>query len=173
MAEFKLQGLNELDTKFMNLSANEADRCKAHALVAGGRVIQKAITERAPMRPVLPSRTALPPGALAQDIELLLERNRETKSLQAVIFPGKLTAWAAKFVEYGHRMVKGGYMKFDAAGNVLRKAKNAHQIKAARGFMDDVPAYPFIRPGFEASVAEAIEASTADFVEQFEAAARK
>lgn len=59
------------------------------------------------MRPALPSGRALPVGALKADVTL--EVRRESGLLMAVVGPGKLTAHVARWVEYGHRRVRGGY----------------------------------------------------------------
>ena len=99
-------------------------------LRAGGEVFQAAIAERAPERPDLPSGTALPPGALKTDIEL--HRGRSDEGLPAVIVsPGKYTQHVARWVEYGHRLVRGGYNKKGKGGPGKE--------------VGSVAAYPFIR----------------------------
>lgn len=140
----KLEGLKELDAKLTELGGDAARRVIRAGLRAGGEVLQAAVQERAPERPVLPSRTALPPGALKSDIEL--RAGKDEAGLPAVIVaPGKYTAHAAVWVEYGHRLVKGGYRRASGRGP-------GHEIGS-------VLAHPFIRPGYEAAASASAEAA--------------
>lgn len=159
----RIEGLDDLEDRLMRLGSKEADRMTRQALMVGGRVIQEAIADLAPVRPELPSGTALPEGALKQDIELHIERGAETKSVQAVISPGSRTSYAAKWVEYGHRLVRGGYSRLLANGKTRGKGKQ----------VGDVSAHPFIRPGFEASKAAAQDAVSKEFIRLFEEEAQK
>lgn len=164
MAAFsaRFEGLTELEAKLLDLSGPAANRATAKALRAGGKVIQAAIQERAPIRPPLPSGNALPPGALALDIELQLGKSSATGLPVAIVSPGDFTAYVAEWVEYGHRLVKGGR-------NSMKRGKlqgNGHQI-------GDVPAYPFIRPGYEASRGEAVEVLQKVYAEEIEKEAKR
>lgn len=110
------------------------------ALRNGGKVIEDAILERAPM---LDSKTAhstaLDPGALKADIGVRL--HTENGEPYAYIGPGKLTRHVARWVELGHRDVHGGYSHGAAMG----------KFRGPGVAGKDIPAHPFIRPGFEAS----------------------
>jgi HK97 gp10 family phage protein len=128
--EITVDGLAQFNQVMEDLAGPSAVNAARHAMRAGGRVIQEAITEAAPVRPPLPSGTALPPGALKSDIELHVSKERDG-SVSAYVEPGKLTMRVARWVEYGHKLVRGGKV------------------------VGDVPAHPFIRPAYEASEAAA------------------
>jgi HK97 gp10 family phage protein len=148
MAGFSVDivGLKELDAKLSEMKEQTAKRIVWEALEAGGAVIQEAVQEVAPMRPDLPSGTALPVGALAADIEI--HRGKDDEGNPAVIVgPGKYTSHAARWVEYGHRQVKGGYSKVLANGKTRGPGTEVSQV----------PAYPFIRPAYEASRETAVD----------------
>jgi Bacteriophage HK97-gp10, putative tail-component len=138
-----VEGFNRMMT---DLAGPAVERIARRAVRAGGRVVQAAITEAAPERPALPSGTALPPGALKNDIEVHVAREKDG-SVSAYIEPGKLTMHVARWVEYGHRQVAGGYSRKTAeaveGGNAIFSGPGQH--------VQDVPAHPFIRPAFEAS----------------------
>jgi HK97 gp10 family phage protein len=157
----KLEGFKELDAKLDALGGKLATNVVRDGLRAGGEVIQAAIRDLAPVRPDLPSGTALPPGALAHDIELHI--GEEDGKPAAIIYPGTETAWAAKFVEYGHRMVSGGYSKALASG----------RHRGPGRAIGNVSAHPFIRPGFETSANAAIERSREVITERIEEVAGK
>lgn len=111
------------------------------ALRKGAMITRDAIAERAPERPDLPSGTALPIGALANDIVVRSytgEGGREFVAVQA----GKLTDHVAGWVEYGHRLVHGGYSKLN---------KQTGKTRGPGSEVGQVPAHPFFRPGAEAS----------------------
>ena len=158
----KLEGFKDLEAKLVELGGKAATNIARDGLRAGGEVIQAAVRELAPTRPDLPSGTALPPGALARDIELHI--GEEDGRPAAIIYPGSETAWAAKFVEYGHRMIRGGYSK--VVGTKGRHRGPGKEI-------GNVPAHPFIRPGFEISAAEAIERARQVIAEGIEKAVEK
>lgn len=157
----RIEGLQELDAKLTELGTKAATRIIRKGLNAGGEVIQAAVQERAPVRPDLPSGDALPVGALAQDIQLRFGRDDEGLPA-AIVGPGKYTSHAANWVEYGHRLVKGGYSS-------VKRGKlqgHGHQIGT-------VPAHPFIRPGYEASAPEAVEVAVKTMTEEVEKEAQK
>lgn len=125
------------------------------ALRKGAKVTQAAVQERAPVRPDLPSGTALPIGALAADIVIRSYTDGDGREV-ASVQPGARTSHAAGWVEFGHQMVTGGRLTKTGKGN----GKNV-------GF---VPAHPFFRPAAEASAEAAsaaiIESLSEDAVDQ-------
>lgn len=142
----EIRGLKELDAKLENMKQQTAARAVWHALEAGGEVFQQAVQELAPERPDLPSGTALPPGVLKIDIEL--HRTRDEQGHPAVaVRPGKYTAHVARWVEYGHRMVRGGWSKI-TGGKVTGPGRH---LKNDQGEEVNVPAHPFIRPAYESA----------------------
>lgn len=103
------------------------------AVKAGAREIAVAMVEDAPvLDEKTPGSDALEPGELRDDIKAR-ERLDKDGFAVATIGPGRKTAHVARFVEYGHRLVKG------------------------KKEIGQVPAHPFLRPAFERSEAGAIE----------------
>lgn len=101
----RIEGLAALDARLKAMATTDAKRCIRKALRRGAEIMQESVQSRTPIRPDLPSGTALPQGALASDIEihsLVLDDN-----LAVSIGPGHATAHVADFVEFGHER-KGG-----------------------------------------------------------------
>lgn len=135
-----IEGLAQFNAMMTDLAVGDsAEKIVRRAMRAGGRVVQAAITEAAPERPDLPSGTALPVGALKSDIELHVTKERDG-SISAYVEPGRLTRHAALWVEYGHKLVRGG------------------RLKGGGAHVGEVPAHPFIRPAADASEAAALTA---------------
>jgi hypothetical protein len=147
--QFKVEGLREIEAKFAELGAKTVQRVIREGLMAGGRVFQKAVTIGAQqhIRPPLTSGTAIPPNALARDIELYYGKNDEGLAA-SIVAPGRYTRHVAMWVEYGHRMVKGGFSKVDRRTGRTRGPGVV--------LKESVPAHSFIRPAFEATRIEAI-----------------
>lgn len=155
----QIVGLRELDQKLTELKTAQATRIIRDGLKAGGAVFQAAIQERAPERPDVPAGDALPPGALALDIEIHM--GKDTTGLPAaIVTPGKYTAHVANMVEYGHRIVRGGYShQVVRNGKIVGYRGPGRQLKAADGTLAQVPEHPFIRPAYEAVREEAVAAT--------------
>jgi len=142
------QGLKELDAKLEALKPKVAHKLIHDALMDGGEVLRAAVAERAPERVPQIHGNAIPPGALKRDIEIAFGITDEGLPA-AIIKPGRYTIHVARWLEYGHRLVRGGYSK--VVGNRTRGPGKAAE--------EDVPAYPFIRPAFE--TARALATTTA------------
>jgi HK97 gp10 family phage protein len=156
--EIKITGLTELVANFDKLKTKAAEKVIRKSLRKGGKLMQSALAEAAPVRPDLPSKTALPVGALASDIQLSL--NKTNTGITATIGPGSWTEHAAIWREYGHRMVTGGYSK--------KTSKGTRGPGKEVGF---VPAKPWVRPTFE-SQADSVSAVICDsLAEEIEKAA--
>lgn len=82
----------------------------------------------------------LPPGALKNDIVIRFLKDA-AGAISAKVGPAKLTAHVARWVEYGHRIVRGGRNRIKANGKQYGNG-------VANG---EVPAHPFIRPAYEAT----------------------
>jgi HK97 gp10 family phage protein len=132
--ELTLEGLPQFDAAMMELAGAGFDRAARKAVRAGGKIIQEAITEAAPVRTSGSSGDALPEGALKSDIELHVAKEKDG-SFSAYIEPGKYSIRVARWVEYGHTEKRG---------------------KKVTG---QVPTHAFFRPAFDASEGEA-EATT-------------
>lgn len=156
-----VEGLSALQAKLDDLGTKAADRAIRKALRAGAVVEQAAIVERAPIKDV--TGGILPAGALKSDIVIRMSRDAQGAN-SAIVGPAKLTAHVARWVEYGHRMVTGGYSKLLKNGKTRGPGKQT----------GDVQAYPFIRPAYEASRAEVIDTICTTLATEVEkAAARK
>jgi hypothetical protein len=136
--EITIDGLAGFNAMMSDLGAGQAaERIARRAMRNGGRVIQAAITEAAPVRPPLPSGTALPPGAVKSDIELHVTKEQDG-SISSYIEPGRLTKHVVRWLEFGHQMVPAG-----------KKRTRVDAINDGAGF---------VRVSFESSEAEAIAA---------------
>lgn len=148
------EGMAEFEGSMYQLSVDLPEKVVRRGLRAGGQVMQVAISLAAPVRPDLPSTTALPPGALQSDIGLRVVKE-DDGSFSAVIAPGKYTAYAARLVEYGHALVVGG-----------RKGKGGATIGR-------VPPHPFFRPAFEANEDNAMMVAEETILAEIEKEAQK
>jgi len=155
---YHIRGLRELDAKMAELGGAASKRIARKGLRAAGAVFLGAITDAAPERPELPSGTALPIGALAADIGMRLGRD-EAGLPAAIVSPGKATRHVANWVEYGHRLVRGG--------------RNRKGRGGPGRVVGNVPAHPFIRPAFEASADAAVDTFVTTVQEQIEVEAKK
>lgn len=154
--KLKLAGVADTQKMLQLLEERVARKGVRKALRVGAEVMKDAIVE---VTPVLDKKTArstsLEPGALKEDIAVRMA----TVDGQPVAYvgPGKDTARVARWVEYGHRMVSGGYSKVVGKGRVRGPGK-------AR--TEDVPAHPFIRPAYEATKDAATKAIAAEVANQ-------
>ena len=156
----KVTGIEQLQANLTKLSTQAAERIIRKALRKGAMIERDAVADAAPVRPVLPSGTALPPGALAADITVTVNK-RTDGSFVATVKPGKYTQFAATMVEYGHRMVTGGYSK---------KTKNG-KTRGPGQEVGMVPAHPFLRPVFEATADQVTNVICQTLVDETEKAA--
>jgi HK97 gp10 family phage protein len=149
--EITVTGLSELDAAMADLGSGDAvEQVCRRALREGGNVMKAAIAANAPVRPDLPSGTALPPGALQSDITVTVSKDSDN-SFSAWIEPGKFTRHVARFVEYGHELIHG---------------KN-------RKAVGDVRAHPYIRPAFDANEDLAVDAVSESISRDISAVARQ
>lgn len=142
-----IQGLAELKATLESLATKDADRCILQALKAGAAIEQAAISEAAPVKDS--TGGLLPDGAIRNDIEVRVHRP-SGRPAYVTVAPGKYTAHVARWVEYGHRLVRGGYSKLLKNGKTRGPGKEV-------GIVEE---HPFIRPAYEQSqeaVAKAIQ----------------
>jgi hypothetical protein len=96
--DISIDGLPGFEATMKDLGQGPAiEKVERRAMRAGGRIVQQAITDAAPVRPDLPSGTALPPGALKADILLSVVKESDG-SITAIIRPGKLTLHVARWL---------------------------------------------------------------------------
>ena len=146
----EVKGLDELKRRLETLARPAAKSISNRALRAGAAVYRQAIEDLTPVRAEGPSGTALPPGALKHDIWVKSISAPEQDSSYVAVGPGKYTSRVMRWLEFGHRMVKGGYSKAGKDGKTRGPG-------SAVGF---VPANPIMRNAFEGRQAEALEAIT-------------
>lgn len=130
--------LNYFERDMRELAGPVADKIMQKAIRAGGQVVLEALIDTVPERPDLPSGTALPVGALRDDLHLRVSR-QDDNTFMAHIGSGPKTGHVSRFVEYGHE--QAGSEKHLIGGNLEGKF---------------VPAHPWIRPALEMSQEEAI-----------------
>lgn len=164
-----IEGLAALDARLKEMGNAEAKKCIKKALKAGAVVVQAAIQERTPVRPDLPSTTALPVGALVNDIQVAGIVDGD--NLAIMIGPGKHTAHAARLVEYGHRAVTGGSSTKGKDGKYRGKGRESKSVNGVDG--GQVPPHSFIRTGYEASREEATDAIVKTLAEAIEKSSGK
>jgi HK97 gp10 family phage protein len=142
--QIELEGLTVLAARLKAMGAEVSGPGAVKAVRAGGHVIRDAMIERAPVLDrKTPGSTSLAPGALRAGIRAGVLKD-ETPTT-AIIGPNAKVAHVARWVEYGHRQVSGGSSAVLAGGRTRGAGKAGV----------DVPAHPFLRPAFEASVGPA------------------
>ncbi len=146
----KVTGIAELQAKFSQLTDKRLDKILFKALRAGAEIERAEIQQNAPTAEIPPSSgsDALPQGALAADIEMHAIRTKEGEPAYWVV-PGKLTAHVARWVEYGHALIRGGYSR------LITKGANAGRRRGPGAVAGQVPPHPFLRPSWEAAEAPA------------------
>jgi HK97 gp10 family phage protein len=155
----EVEGLSELQAKLTDLSTKQAETCIRKALRAGAAIEQAAITERAPIKDT--TGGLLPDGALKNDIVVKLKK-ASSGALYAVVGPDKYTAHVARWVEYGHRLIRGGYSAKLKSGRTRGPGKE----------VGTVPEHPFIRPAFEATRQEVTDAICTTLAAEIEKAGK-
>jgi HK97 gp10 family phage protein len=156
----EIQGLAELQAKLTDMSTRQADTAMRTALKAGAVIEQAAITERAPIKDG--TGGILPDGALKNDIVIKIRRD-DHGGMSATVGPDKYTAHVARWVEYGHRLVRGGVSRLLANGKARGPGSQTGEVAEN----------PFIRPAWEASRQAVTTAITTTLAAEIEAAAAR
>jgi HK97 gp10 family phage protein len=155
-----VEGLSELQAKLDQLSTKQADTAIRKSLQAGAEIERAAISERAPIKDT--TGGSLPDGALANDIVVKIKRSAQG-SLYAVVGPDTYTAFVARLVEYGHRLVRGGRSRLLANG----------KTKGPGTQVGTVDAHPFIRVAFEATQQEVVDVMCQTLADEISLAAQR
>jgi HK97 gp10 family phage protein len=140
-----IEGLTAVKAKLESLATDKADKCIRRALRAGAKVEQAAIVEYTPERPPLPSGTAMPPGALKNDIVIETHKS-DQGNLYAVVKPGDATIHVRLWVEEGHRLVRGGYSK-----EIFKDGQHTGKYRGPGKEVRTIEPHPYVREAFEAS----------------------
>jgi HK97 gp10 family phage protein len=158
--DIRIDGLADLKATFESLATKDANRCVLAALKAGAAIEQAAITERAPVKDT--TGGLLPDGALKSDIEVKVHRP-SNGTPYITVAPGKYTSAVARWVEYGHRIVRGGYLR------VLKNGKT----RGTGTQVGEVAEHPFIRPAYEESRETVASAISSTLITEIQKAAAK
>lgn len=143
----KTTGFPETQAALAQLQQLVRTEATRGAVAAGAVVIRDAMAESAPTLDERTARsTALPRGALKVDIGVRMHPADREGYITAEIGPRK-HAQVAWWVEFGHRLVKGGYSKLLVGG----------RHRGGGSLIGDVPAHPFLRPAYEASWRKSLE----------------
>jgi len=159
---YRIQGLRELDAKMAQLGGDASTRIVRKGLRAAGMVFVESIQRSAAGLKRWPQRTAestaLLLGAIADDIGMRMGKDDDGLPA-AIVGPGPTTRHVAHFVEYGHRLVKGG--------------RNRKGRGGPGKVIGEVPQYPFIRTGFEGAAGTAVDTFVTTVREAVESEAKK
>ena len=170
----KIEGLDAVKAKLEGLATDKADRCIRRALRAGAELEKAAIEAHTPVRPPLPSGTALPPGAMKADTTFSIQRGRDG-NLFAVVKPGDATYHVRLWVEEGHRLVRGGYSKeiFKNGEGTGKYRGPGRQVKDENGELVNVPPHPYTREAYEESREEVAQAIAATLSQEIDKVAKR
>ena len=153
--KMEVTGIEEMRGELQLMRSAVRTQATRAAVRKAARKILEAMVERAPE---LDQKTAgswaLPPGTLKGSLRVAIRTKGAEGVISAWIGPAKVGQRVAHMVEYGHRLIKGGRSRVGAAGPV-----------GEGKLIGDVPAHPFLRPGFEASM----QAALTEFVAELRA----
>jgi HK97 gp10 family phage protein len=140
------KGIPEMQQNLQRLSDQVREKLVLRAVRDGANVIRDAMRESAHVLAAKnPGSDSLSPGQLRGDIRVRAKVDDDGIA-RAIIGPVKYE-YVARWVEFGHRLVKGGYSKADGKGG----------WRGAGSQIGEVPAYPALRPAFERTQAEAFD----------------
>jgi hypothetical protein len=134
------------------------------ALRTGAEVMRVAMETATPVQAGRSlGSDSLDVGEMKENIRVKLAKDEgEQVALIGPMGEDGRIAKAAYLVEYGHRMVVGGKSRLNAAGQFVGSGHALEQ---------DVPPHPFLRPSYEASVRESLEAVAVVCTEELRKAA--
>ena len=138
----------QLDALKQKVTASQLEK----ALVAGATVLQKSIEDHTPVRVATVSGDALFPGALKEDIIITVFPGTKY-SMHVTAGPSAKTRRIMRLLEFGHRVATAIASRYGAR-------------KTAQGSTKFVPAYPVMRPAYEASKDEAMRTVITSLQEQ-------
>jgi HK97 gp10 family phage protein len=145
----KITGFPEMRGKVRLLQQAMRERIAQDAVRAGAQVILERMIAAAPTGPIVtPGSTAADPGTLRSGLRRTAPRVDRLGFVSCLIGAAKRVAHLARWVEYGHRLIKGG------GSHVPKRSSDTGRE------IGNVPAYPFLRPAYEASEQLALEAFT-------------
>jgi hypothetical protein len=144
---FQVSGLTEVVDMLRNAPQTIVATGYVKAISAGANVLAAGIESICPVKKE-DTGGILERGELREGISVDVQSDSQLRGgIGRVGWTTKRLADTAKWVEYGHRVVVPGGTYKDNRGRVH---KGTHT--------KDVPAYPFIRPGFDNSAEAAVDA---------------
>lgn len=146
-----------LEAKLKSLAGEEQKKIMQTALRAGGKVFKDAVLENTPVRVLMPNddkSTALPPGALKSDVTLRKKPNQ----MEYDVYFGNKTAHVARWVDEGHRLVRGGRSR------TKRRHGKIVRVGGPGRVVGDVPGTGFFRKSFEEAQTKAAKVIEETFV---------
>lgn len=158
----KVTGIAETRARTVALREHVAKVATRKACRAGAEVILAADVAMAPVLDEKTAKsTALDPGALKADLGIRVARQRQKEGLVGYIIGPVKLSYAAHWVEYGHRLVKGGQIAWiGLVHGKLRTRSGSGRV------IGDVSAHPFLRPAFEGSWQQALIEFAASMTKQ-------
>lgn len=154
-SEMKVEGLSELVEKMRELPKNIARNALRAGVYAGAKVVQEDAKRRAPVYTGPISAGHPPAGTLKRSI--IMKQIREESGPQQQVF--------YVMVRYGKK-----YRKQGKKGNL---SQDAYYWRFVEFGTASQPAHPFMRPAFESTKMQAVEAIAAKLGERIEEAAAK
>lgn len=125
-----------LEAKLKSLTDKKQPQIVAKALRAGAQVFRDEVVTQTPERTddvvTGPKSSALPPGALKSDVIA----HKKPNSLEYDVEFGDETAHVARWVNDGHRIVKGGSAHFDKNGKKKNGKGRKVGVVEGSGFFD-------------------------------------
>lgn len=157
-SDITVTGIPNFQKKMDSLAYKRLTEMAYKALYEGAKIEQATIQANAPEQQSEPTAqsTALPMGAIKNDIHI--ERTKTSESEPAyLVIPGSKTRHVARFLEFGHALVRGGYRRAvkDRNGNPTGKHRGSGQE------VGRVQPHPFLRRSWE-ECAAAVKARIAE-----------
>lgn len=140
----KVEGLKEVENALLNLAPKKVRSIMRPALAAVGSWMAGRIATAAPRSP---TDKPHPSGELQSTVTWQVRISGREDTAQVVVgySDDQFYAW---FVEFGHRIVRGGYSRVDRNGRTRGPGTDTGE---------KVPAHPFVRPTFDSAGAEWVE----------------
>jgi hypothetical protein len=124
------------------------DKLMQQSLLAGAQVLELGVISKCPTR--LDDRTAKTTGAKAGWLKADIRLAQKKGGHGWLVGAGPLMAYLLRWLERGHRLVKGGTVAW-SNGRKSRRGTGGQVI-------GHVPAYPILRPAFDEYVPTAVHA---------------
>lgn len=160
--ELQINGLAQMEARAQMIYEQMRGDATRKAVREGGKIVRAEMRAAAPILDHKTAHsTAQEPGALKGDIRMAVHGPTDGIS-ESLVGPGSKTSHVAYWVEYGHRLVKGGYSKLLKSGRVRGPG---HAI-------GNVPAHPFLRPAFETTKQQALDKMAEVFTAVMRSAAK-